>query len=145
MPRPDFEPQGSPKSTFRGDIQGLRAVAVILVILWHAGLSALPGGYVGVDVFFVISGFLMTGILYREASFGRSISLSGFYARRARRLLPASALLVIFVAVATRVFLPSVRWGSIGRDLLASSLFGVNWRLSSQSTDYLASSRAPSP
>ena len=143
--RPDFVPQGSAKSTFRGDIQGLRAVAVVLVILWHAGLGVLPGGYVGVDVFFVISGFLMTGILYREASASRSISLRGFYARRARRLLPASALLIIFVALSTRVFLPSVRWGSIGKDLLASSLFGMNWRLSSQSTDYLASALAPSP
>ena len=141
----DIEPQGSAKSTFRGDIQGLRAVAVLLVMLWHAGLTALPGGYVGVDVFFVISGFLMTGLLYREASADRRISLWGFYARRARRLLPASALLIIFVAVASRAFLPPVRWGSIGRDLLASSLFGMNWQLSSQSTEYLAATLAPSP
>ena len=142
---PDFAPQGSAKSAFRGDIQGLRAIAVVLVILWHAGLSALPGGYVGVDVFFVISGFLMTGILLREASADRGISLRGFYARRVRRLLPASALLIVFVGVVTPVFLPSVRWASIGWDLLASSLFGMNWRLSSQSADYLASAAAPSP
>ena len=137
--QPDIEPQGSAKSTFRGDIQGLRAIAVLLVLLWHAGLSALPGGYVGVDVFFVISGFLMTGLLFREASAEGKISLRNFYARRARRLLPASALVIIFVAVATRLFLPSVRWASVGHDLLASSLFGMNWRLSSQSTDYLVS------
>jgi peptidoglycan/LPS O-acetylase OafA/YrhL len=143
--KPDIEPQGSAKSTFRGDIQGLRAVAVVLVMLWHGGLSVLPGGYVGVDVFFVISGFLMTGLLYKEACADRRISLPGFYARRARRLLPASALLIIFVAVSTRLFLPSVRLDSIGKDLLASSLFGMNWRLSSQSTDYLASSLAASP
>ena len=145
MSQAEIEPQGSAKSTFRGDIQGLRAVAVLLVMLWHAGLTALPGGYVGVDVFFVISGFLMTGLLYREASADRRISLWGFYARRARRLLPASALLIIFVAVASRVFLPPVRWSSIGGDLLASSLFGMNWQLSSQSADYLASTLAPSP
>jgi peptidoglycan/LPS O-acetylase OafA/YrhL len=142
----EIEPQGSAKSTFRGDIQGLRAVAVVLVMLWHAGLRVLPGGYVGVDVFFVISGFLMTGLLYREAAADGRISLRHFYARRARRLLPASALLIIFVAVATRVFLPSVRWASIGKDLLASSLFGMNWRLSSQATDYMVStSGIPSP
>jgi peptidoglycan/LPS O-acetylase OafA/YrhL len=135
----EIEPQGSAKSAFRGDIQGLRAVAVVLVMLWHAGLSVLPGGFVGVDVFFVISGFLMTGLLYREASADGNISLPHFYARRARRLLPASALLIIFVAVSTRVFLPPVRWASIGKDLLASSFFGMNWRLSSLSTDYMVS------
>jgi peptidoglycan/LPS O-acetylase OafA/YrhL len=137
--RAELAPQDRARSTFRGDIQGLRAVAVVLVLLWHGGLSALPGGYVGVDVFFVISGFLMTGLLFREASTKGTISLRHFYARRARRLLPASALLIICVAVATRLFLPSVRWASIGHDLLASTLFGMNWRLSSQSTDYLVS------
>ena len=146
MSVPDIEPEGRAKSTFRGDIQGLRAVAVLLVMLWHAGLSALPGGYVGVDVFFVISGFLMTGLLYREASTDHGISLRSFYARRARRLLPASALVILFVAVASPVFLPSVRWASIGKDLLSSALFAMNWRLSSQSTDYMVStSGIPSP
>src|SRR4051812_3283007 len=81
--------------TFRPDIQGLRAVAVLLVVLYHAGLPGLRGGFVGVDVFFVISGFLITGQLSRELERTGRISLLAFYARRARRLLPPATLVVV--------------------------------------------------
>ena len=74
----------------RGDIQGMRAVAVLLVVASHAGVGFLAGGYVGVDVFFVLSGFLITGILLREADRDGRISILTFYARRARRILPAT-------------------------------------------------------
>lgn len=77
---------------FRPDIEGLRAVAIIGVILFHAGVRWLPGGFLGVDVFFVLSGFLITGILIAEAEKTGTISLGDFWARRARRLLPAATL-----------------------------------------------------
>ena len=77
---------------FRPDIEGLRAVAIGAALLCHAGIPFLAGGYVGVDVFFVISGFLITGLLLREVESSGGISLRGFYARRIRRLLPSAAL-----------------------------------------------------
>src|SRR5205085_2417109 len=82
----------------RDDIQGLRAVAVLLVVLDHAGVPYLRGGYVGVDVFFVLSGFLITGFLLAEAERRGSVSLAGFYARRARRILPAAVLTLLVTA-----------------------------------------------
>src|SRR3990167_252220 len=79
---------------FRPDIEGLRGIAVLLVVLFHAGLP-IPGGFIGVDVFFVISGFLITGLLVREHERTGRVSLSNFYARRIRRLLPAAAVVVL--------------------------------------------------
>src|SRR2546421_3585263 len=86
--------------THRGDIQGLRAVAVLLVALGHAGVGFLEGGFVGVDVFFVLSGFLITRILLAEARDNGSVSLVGFYVRRARRILPAAALTLLVTELA---------------------------------------------
>ncbi|WP_167854973.1 acyltransferase family protein [Mangrovimicrobium sediminis] len=88
---------------YRPEIDGLRAVAVIPVMLFHAGLGPFPGGYVGVDIFFVISGFLMTAIIYREIA-GRKFSYSGFYERRARRILPA-LYTILFAAILPAWFL----------------------------------------
>ena len=130
---------------FRADIQGLRAVAVLLVLGYHAGLPFLPGGFVGVDVFFVISGFLITGLILREVDRTGRLSLGRFWARRARRLLPATAVVLAAVAALTLAFLPVTRWPSIGWDLLTSSLYVVNWRLAEESVDYLAADAAPSP
>ena len=132
-------------SRFRGDIQGLRAVAVILVLLYHAGVPFLPGGYIGVDVFFVISGFLITGLIVREVRSTGRLGLARFYARRARRLLPATALVFVFVAAMTIVVLPVTRWESIASDLAATSLYVVNWTLAARSVDYLAQGSAESP
>src|SRR4051812_49513666 len=80
-----------PQNRFRPDIEGLRAVAIGAVLLCHAGLSFATGGYVGVDVFFVISGFLITRLLLGEVSRTGGVSLPRFYARRVKRLLPLSA------------------------------------------------------
>src|SRR5215468_3408929 len=88
------QPAGQ-RPAFRPDIEGLRAVAVLSVVVYHAGVLALGGGYVGVDVFFVISGFLITTNLYRELERTGRISFSGFYGRRMIRLLPASTLVVV--------------------------------------------------
>ncbi|MCZ9345616.1 acyltransferase, partial [Streptomyces sp. TRM76130] len=83
-------PRPGPRPGFRPDIEGLRALAIGLVLLYHAGAARLAGGYVGVDVFFVISGFLITGLLVRELERTGRVSLTGFYARRMRRLLPSA-------------------------------------------------------
>ena len=139
------KPGGSDHGGFRGDIEGLRAVAVIMVLLYHAGAPFLPGGFVGVDVFFVISGFLITALLIKELTATGTISLPRFYARRARRLLPATAVVLVFVALATALLLPRTRWVSTAWDVVTSSLYGINWRLAAQSLDYLAEGEAASP
>src|SRR6516225_4039126 len=82
---------------FRPDIEGLRAIAVLLVVVRHTGLSFLQGGFVGVDVFFVLSGYLITSLLTKELNSSGTINLPRFYARRVRRLLPALSLVVVFV------------------------------------------------
>src|SRR5688500_10705078 len=89
----------TPRLSTRKDIQGLRAVAVLLVVLEHAGVGVISGGYIGVDVFFVVSGFLITQILVREASASGKVSLAKFYSRRARRILPASTLVLLVTSL----------------------------------------------
>src|SRR5690242_6242989 len=93
--RPDVAPprtRRERRSRFRGDIEGLRAVAVVLVVAFHAGVGVVGGGFVGVDVFFVLSGFLITGLLVDEIASTGTISLADFYARRIRRLLPLATV-----------------------------------------------------
>ena len=80
---------------FRPDIEGLRAVAVSAVVLYHAGIPGIAGGFIGVDIFFVISGFLITGLLWREVAATNTVRLGRFYGARARRLLPAAATVAI--------------------------------------------------
>ena len=92
-------PLAVPALRYRPQVDGLRAIAVILVILFHARLPLAPGGFVGVDVFFVISGFLITGLLAQELRATGTVRLVGFWARRARRILPA-AILVLFASLA---------------------------------------------
>lgn len=134
-----------PQLPFRPDIQGLRAVAVSLVLLFHAGVPAVSGGYVGVDVFFVLSGYLITGLMLAEIAKTGRLDLAHFYARRVRRLLPAATVTLVGVAVATVVFLPVNRWGVIAGDIAASTLYVVNWRLADRATDYMAADDAASP
>ena len=81
--------------TFRPDVEGLRAVAIVLVVLYHGNLNFLSGGYVGVDVFFVISGFVITGVLLRERSTTGRTSFLTFYGRRSRRIIPAATLVIL--------------------------------------------------
>jgi peptidoglycan/LPS O-acetylase OafA/YrhL len=133
-----------PAAAFRGDLQGLRAVAVVVVLLYHTGLGP-SGGFIGVDVFFVLSGFLITGLLVREHDRTGRISLPKFWARRLRRLLPASALVVLFTLVATRAYLPASRWPSVGQDAVAAAGYFLNWRLAAQSVDYLSEGSFASP
>jgi peptidoglycan/LPS O-acetylase OafA/YrhL len=130
---------------FRPDIEGLRAVAILAVLAYHARVPGLPGGFVGVDVFFVISGFLITGLLLRERDATGRIDLPGFYARRARRLLPA-ALAVVAVTVAVAAFVISpVRFPDVAADGAAAALYVSNYRFALSATDYFAADAPPSP
>ncbi|MHB1210107.1 MAG: acyltransferase family protein [Acidimicrobiales bacterium] len=94
---------------FRPDIQGLRAIAVVAVILDHANIPGVRGGYVGVDVFFVISGFLITGILLGDIATHTRVRFSHFYARRAQRILPAATLVIVTTALASIALLGAAR------------------------------------
>lgn len=139
------KPSGARSTAFRGDVEGLRAIAVGLVLLYHAGLPFLPGGYAGVDVFFVISGFLITTQLITEVERTGRVSLPRFYARRAKRLLPAAGVVLAATAVLTWLFLPRIRWEEIGGDIASAALYLVNWRLADRSVDYLAEDSQASP
>jgi peptidoglycan/LPS O-acetylase OafA/YrhL len=120
-------------------------VAIALVILYHLWPNRLPGGYVGVDVFFVISGFLITGHILRAAERERPLPmLVGFYARRIRRLAPAAVVVLVFVLAFTLVLLPVSSWSATGSNVLAASLFSENWFLAAQSVSYLDASATPS-
>jgi len=130
---------------FRRDIEGLRALAVGFVVLFHAKFLGLTGGFIGVDVFFVVSGFLITSLLMSEHSADGEISLKNFYARRARRLLPASALVIAVTALASRIWLEPLRLRDIGTDAVASGGFFSNILFGIRSTDYLQAGQPPSP
>lgn len=125
------------------EIEGLRAVAVLAVLVFHIWPHLLPGGFIGVDVFFVISGFLITGILLKDAERNGRISFAEFYARRIRRLMPAATLVLVFIILALPL-LPQARWPETVHGVIASTLYVQNWFLASQSVDYLASEQAPS-
>jgi peptidoglycan/LPS O-acetylase OafA/YrhL len=131
--------------THRLDVEGLRAVAVAIVILFHANIPFMAGGYVGVDVFFVISGFLITGLIVREMEQTGTVGLVRFYARRIRRLLPALVLTLVAAAILTALVLSQTRWDGIAGDIRWSSGYLVNWRFAGRAVDYLAVDVAPSP
>jgi peptidoglycan/LPS O-acetylase OafA/YrhL len=133
------------RTGFRPDIEGLRAVAVIAVVLYHASIPGITGGYIGVDVFFVISGFLITGLLWREVGTTNTVALGRFYGARARRLLPAAATVGIATAVAAAAVLPPLQARNVLADGIASALYVGNYRFAVQGTDYLASDLPPSP
>jgi peptidoglycan/LPS O-acetylase OafA/YrhL len=133
------------KATFRPDLEGLRAVAVVLVLLYHAQVPGFGGGYIGVDVFFVLSGFLITGLIIRELQGTGRISLTSFYARRARRLLPAAALVLAVTMAVSVVVLPPLRVPDVAGDTIAAALYASNIRFAVQATDYLGSTLPPSP
>src|SRR5487761_1979555 len=129
----------------RGDIEGLRAIAVVLVVLFHASIGGFSGGFVGVDVFFVISGFLITGLLLRERQASGTISLSTFYSRRARRLLPAALLVLLVTLGASILLLPPLLIPGVATDTASAALYVSNMGFAMQATDYFAVGQAPSP
>ncbi|CAN5232426.1 acyltransferase family protein [soil metagenome] len=129
----------------RRDIQGLRAIAVGAVVLYHLRPEWLPGGFVGVDVFFVISGYLITGSLAAEATTTGRIALTRFWGRRIRRLMPAATVVLIAVVAGTGLVLPLARWMPTLVQVAASALSGQNWVLAAQAVSYLNADEPASP
>lgn len=131
--------------SYRDDLQGLRGVAVLLVAFDHGGIGFLHGGYVGVDVFFVLSGFLITGLLVQDATRDGRVSFSNFYARRARRILPAAALTLITTTIVANSLLNYVRAKQVAWDSFWAGLFAANIRFAGEGTNYLLQGQPPSP
>jgi peptidoglycan/LPS O-acetylase OafA/YrhL len=131
-------------SGFRSDIQGLRALAVGIVLLYHLWPTTFDGGFVGVDIFFVISGFLITSHLIKKPPRGWG-DIASFWARRIKRLLPASLLVLFVVGIATFLVAPQSIWADTGRQIVSAALYVVNWDFAISSVDYLAADNAPSP
>lgn len=132
------------QSTFRPDIEGLRAVAVLGVLTFHSGLP-LHGGFVGVDVFFVLSGYLITTLLLNELEAAGRISLLDFYARRARRLLPAATLVTLTTLAALLLFAPEAMQSDFAVDAAAAASYVANWHFAARSIDYLSEDLGRSP
>ncbi|MFE1644982.1 acyltransferase family protein [Microbacterium sp. P01] len=141
----DRSPEHAEPSRFLPHVQGLRAIAVLFVVLYHFWPARLPGGYVGVDIFFVISGFLITAHLMREIATTGTVRLGQFWARRARRLLPASLLVLLFCALAVMspYLMPTSALPNEVREIIASTFYVENWSLALSSADYLNHSGDP--
>ena len=140
--------QGADRSSadpFRPDLEGLRGVAILLVLAFHAGLPFVGGGFVGVDVFFVLSGFLITGLLVRERGRTGRIDLRAFYARRARRILPAAAVVLLATLALSWLVLSPLDLIRVSDDALASALSAGNVRFAFEATDYFSAGVTPSP
>ena len=144
---PDIEEQaksGDQPPRFRRDIQGLRAVAVLLVIGNHARLPGFGGGFAGVDVFFVVSGFVITQTLLRQDKPGIANGLITFYSRRVRRIVPAACAALVGTLVTARVLLGARFDPALFADVRWSAFFGANVHLISQGSDYFVPGTAPS-
>jgi peptidoglycan/LPS O-acetylase OafA/YrhL len=134
----------SARDRFRADVEGLRAVAILAVVAYHAGVGQVRGGFVGVDIFYVLSGFLITGLLWEELQATGRLRFRTFYARRARRLLPAAVLVLVVTVAASSVWLSPLQARVVARDALAAALYVANYRFAALRTDYLAAT-SPSP
>ncbi|MCX5118477.1 acyltransferase [Micromonospora sp. NBC_00362] len=143
-PRVASRHPGTPGTGFRADIQGLRAVAVVVVILEHV-LGWPAGGFVGVDVFFVISGFLITSLLLKEHDRTGRVSFADFYRRRVRRIMPMAVLVLVCTYVASSLLFLGDRFRSTAWDALWAGLFASNWRFASVGTDYWQTDGPVSP
>ena len=144
---PDGDEAGTPPAdrSFRPDVQGLRAIAVGLVVFYHADSSRLTGGYVGVDVFFVISGFVITGLLLRERMNTKRTSMLGFYARRARRILPAATLVILATVIASYWLQGFLRGDEVAVDGRWAAVFLANFHFAQVGNNYLGALGTPSP
>jgi len=126
-------------------LDGIRAFAVLAVLLYHAGISWMGGGLLGVDVFFVLSGFLITSLLCRELVRTSTVRLGRFWAQRARRLLPALVITVLGVAVYAYAFRDSIDVSAVRGDALATLLYVANWHFILSDQGYFVQAAAPSP
>jgi peptidoglycan/LPS O-acetylase OafA/YrhL len=140
-------PPSAPPSppAFRPDVEGLRAVAIAGVLLAHSGVGLAEGGFAGVDVFFVISGFLITQVLVRELDRTGTVSLTRFFAGRVKRLMPQVLTVIAAVVVASSLLLSPVRADAVASDVMAAGVYAMNWRLSESAVDYFAAGEADRP
>ena len=137
-------PSPAPAHRVRADIQGLRAIAVTSVVIFHFWPSLLPGGFPGVDVFFVVSGFLITGQILRDVTkYGAGAFAARFWAARIRRIMPAATVVLVFVLIASWFLVPVSQWFDLGRHVLASAVSLENWMLAAQAVDYGAEGATP--
>lgn len=133
------------RSEFRPDVEGLRAVAILLVVAFHVGIPGLSGGFIGVDVFFVISGYLITALLVREIDELGTLRLANFYARRVRRLLPASAVMILVIVLAGELLLSPLERMEQTRAALAAAAYVSNFWFLKQGSDYFAADSTHNP
>ena len=124
-------------------IQGLRAVAALLVTIFHARL--MPGGFIGVDIFYVISGYLITGLIIREIDKTGRLDLNEFYQRRIKRLLPTSVFVLFITAIVGMFVLPAITRDALGRDLFAAAAYVSNYLFAWWENDYQNLNATPSP
>ena len=129
----------------RADIQALRALAIASVFIYHLWPTHFSGGFIGVDIFFVISGFLITGQLWREVEVSGRVEFAKFWARRARRLLPASLLVIAVTVVVILIFVPPLWYLGFVDEITGSVGYVQNWVLAGKATDYLQANTADSP
>src|SRR5690625_5062052 len=129
-------------SRHRPEIEGLRAVAVVLVLVYHVWFGRVSGG---VDVFLLLTGFLITGSLLRALERDGRISFSAYWSRLARRLVPAAVVVLAGILAATYLFLPPSRWSGVLEEVRAAALYHENWVLAQKAVDYLAREEALSP
>ena len=124
------------------EIQGLRALAALLVVIYHADF--IPGGFIGVDIFYVISGYLITGLILNEIQNSGGLNLKNFYLRRIKRLLPASVLVLIITANVSYFVLPPTARTDLGENVLATGFLGSNYAFAIRGTDYQNLGASPS-
>jgi peptidoglycan/LPS O-acetylase OafA/YrhL len=129
---------------FRPDVQGMRAIAIFLALVYHAGVPGFRGGYVGIEVFFVISGFVITGLLLRERAGTGHTSLRSFYGRRVRRIMPAATLVIIVTVIASYALLGPLIGNQTADDGRWASVFLINVHFTSTGTNYLSALLPPS-
>ena len=127
---------------YQPEVQGIRALAVGLVLFYHFWPTTLPGGFIGVDIFFVISGFLISSHMYKEVVSTSGVKIGRFWARRVRRLLPISLLVLLVSLAAALALLPKTVWTTTFRQIAASALYAQNWVLAGDAVDYSAADNA---
>ena len=141
----DESPASHRRLAYLPPLDGVRAFAVVAVMMFHGGLSFMNGGFMGVDVFFALSGFLITSLLVGEWRESLTIRLGAFWARRARRLLPALLLMLLFVAFFASVIVPKGTYGALRLDALSTLLYVSNWHFILVNSNYFNETAAASP
>lgn len=136
---------GTATTQWRGDVHAIRAVAVAMVVAYHLDVGVVRGGFVGVDAFFVVSGFVIANALGRELAARGTISLPSFWSRRVRRLFPSALIVLVASGYASYVLYPREDWPTLGTQFVASVVGIENWALAASRTDYLAQGAPSTP